>query len=77
MVIKSDKNFIPHPVSDSDEFYPNGIFVFNITKMTVYIVDNPETFVPEEVRVKDFRKFLSLNESHLDCVDIARPVIIA
>jgi hypothetical protein len=77
MKLQADKNFIPCPVSDGDEFYPNGIFVFNITKMTEYIMDNPEIFVPEEVRVKDFRKFLSLNESHIASVDITRPVIIA
>jgi hypothetical protein len=43
-----DKNFTPCPESDGDEFYPNGMFVVNITKMTEYIIDNPEVFVPEE-----------------------------
>ncbi len=72
-----DKNFTPCPESDGDEFYPNGIFVFNITKMTEYIIDNPEVFVPEEVAVKGLHKFLSLNESHVDSVDISKPVILA
>jgi hypothetical protein len=45
--------------------------------MKEYIMDNPKIFVPEEVRVKDFREFLSLNESYLDSVDISRPAIIA
>ncbi len=28
-----DENFQPCPVMDDDELCPNGIFVFNITKM--------------------------------------------
>jgi len=72
-----DKNFTPCPESDGDEFYPNGMFVFNITKMAEYIIDNPEVFVPEEVAVKDLHKFLSLNKSHVDSVDISKPVILA
>ena len=72
-----DNDFTPCPESDGDEFYPNGMFVFNITKMTEYIKDNPEVFVPEEVAVKGLHKFLSLNESHVDFVDISKPVILA
>ena len=72
-----DKNFTPCPESDGDEFYPNGMFVFNITKMTEYVIDNPEVFVPEEVAVNSLHKFLSLNESHVDSVDISKPVILA
>jgi len=77
MKLKADKNFIPCPVSDGDEFYSNGIFVFNITKMTEYIMDNPEIFIPEEVVVKDLHKFLFINESQVDTVDISKPVIMA
>jgi hypothetical protein len=72
-----DKNFTPCPESDGDEFYPNGMFVFNITKMTEHIMDNPEVFVPEEVAVKELHRYLSLNESHVNSVDISKPVIIA
>jgi hypothetical protein len=72
-----DIDFTPCPESDGDEFYPNGMFVFNITKMTEHILDNPEVFVPEEVAVKELHRFLSLNESHVNSVDISKPVIIA
>ena len=72
-----DNDFTPCPKSDGDEFYQNGMFVFNITKMTEYIIDNPEVFVPEEVAVKGLQKFLSLNESHVDSVDISKPVVLA
>ena len=72
-----DNDFTPCPESDGDEFFPNGIFVFNITKMTEHIMNNPELFVPEELAVKDLQKFLSINEIHVDSVDISKPVIIA
>jgi len=72
-----DKNFTPCPDLDGDEFYPNGIFVFNITKMTEHIQGNPDVIVPEEVSVKELYKFLSINESHVDSVDISKPVILA
>lgn len=56
--------------------YPNGIFVFNITKMAEYIKDNN---IPcEEIQVKDFsRGFSKFNEDHLPTVDVSKPVIVA
>jgi len=35
-----DKNFVPVSVDEGDEYYPNGIFVFNITKMLKFINEN-------------------------------------
>jgi hypothetical protein len=76
--LKADSNFIPCPVADGDELYPNGIFVFNITKILEYIRENPNDIILEEVSVRDFlEKFSSINESHIDSVQISRPVIIA
>ncbi|MCK5214242.1 MAG: ParB N-terminal domain-containing protein [Candidatus Omnitrophica bacterium] len=73
-----DKNFTPCPVDDGDELYPNGIFEFNITKMFEYIQKNFANIPLETVEVEDFFKdFSSLDESHVDNVDISWPVIIA
>jgi len=75
--LKADSNFIPCPVADGDELYPNGIFVFNITKLLEYIRENSDDITLEEVGVSDFpEKFSSLNESHMNSVDISRPVIL-
>ncbi len=77
-ILKVDNNFAPCPVATGDELYPNGIFVFNITKMTEYIQANPEGIALEDVAVSDFHKeFSSINESHMDSVQISRPVILA
>ena len=76
--MKADKDFTPTPVNGGDELYPNGIFVFNITKMIEHIKETPNEFESVAVNVDDFYKaFSSITESHVDSVDISRPVILA
>ncbi len=76
--LKADKNFTPCPASKGDELFPNGIFVFNITKMLEYIRGNSDDIEPEEVAVADFpRAFSSIDESHVDSVDVSQPVLLA
>ncbi len=76
--MKVDNNFTPCPVTDGDELYPNGIFVFNITRMLEYIKKNPNDSKLEEIKVSDIRNgFSSITESHLNSIDVSRPVIIA
>jgi hypothetical protein len=77
-LLKIDKNFRPCPADDGDEFFPNGIFIFNISKMSEYIQNNPDLFTPEVVTVKDiYSTSPHINETHLDSVDISKPVILA
>jgi len=77
-MLNIDKKFAPCPMTDGDEMYPNGIFVFNITKMIAHIETMPDRMAREEIAVKDYYwGFSSLNETHLPTVDISRPVIIA
>lgn len=77
-MLKVDNDFTPCPVTTGDELFPNGIFEFNITKMLEYIQKNPNGITLEEVAVSDFFKgFSSINESHMDSVEISRPVILA
>lgn len=77
-LLKGDPNFIPCPAADGDELYPNGIFVFNITKMIEYIRENKEDIILEEVAVRNFpEEFSSINESHVDSVDVSQPVLLA
>lgn len=77
-MLKVDHDFTPCPAETGDELYPNGIFVFNITKIFDYIQKNSDAIPLEKVAVSDFFKdFSSINESHMDSVDISRPVILA
>lgn len=74
--LKVDSHFTPCPTDEGDELYPNGIFIFNITKMTEYILNS--NIKCEEVPVVEFNDCSSnLNEAHLATVDVSIPVIIA
>ena len=74
--LKINKHFTPCPIYDEDEMYPNGIFVFNITKMAEYLRNNNITC--EEVLVKEFsRGFSKFKEDYLATVDVTRPIIVA
>jgi hypothetical protein len=76
--LKINKNFKPCSVETDDELYPNGIFEFNITRMSAYLQKNPEAVPVEAVEVCDiYWGTSSLNESHLNSVDVSRPVILA
>jgi hypothetical protein len=76
--LRMNDNFTPCPVAAGDELYPNGIFVFNITKITEYIQENADRVALEEVAVSYFPKeFSSINESYVDSVDISKPVVLA
>jgi hypothetical protein len=76
--LKVDINFRPCPGSHGDELYPNGIYVFNITKMIESIEDSPDDFALVEIVVADFSAlFSSVTESHVDSVDVSHPVILA
>ncbi len=77
-LLKIDKNFTPFPTDDGDELFRNGIFVFNISRMIEYIEDNPGLFTPEVVAVKKiYSTSPHINETHLDSVDVSKPVILA
>jgi hypothetical protein len=74
--LKIDSRFTPCSVEDGDELFPNGIFVFNITKMTEYIMHSRILF--EEIQIRDFSRGASkFKEEHLAAVDITRPIIVA
>ncbi|MBU2512132.1 ParB/RepB/Spo0J family partition protein [bacterium] len=76
--LKVDKSFTPCITEDNDELYPNGVFVFNITKMIQHIESNKNEFELLEIETIDFHIYnSSINESHLDSVDVSKPAIIA
>lgn len=77
-LLKVENDFTPFPSDDEDEMFANGIFEFNITKMIEYIQENPDRFILEEVKISDFfSEFSSINNSHVEFVDVTKPVIIA
>jgi len=77
-MLKIDNGSTPCTATTGDELYPNGFFEFNITKILEYIQKNPDSITVEEVAVGDFcEDFPSINESHVDSVNISSPVLLA
>jgi hypothetical protein len=74
--LKLNKHFTPCAADEGDELYPNGIFVFNVSKMTDYITASG---IPcEEVLVSEFNKSTTkFNDDYLATVDITKPIIVA
>jgi hypothetical protein len=77
--MKVMKSFKPLPSEDGDEFYPNGVFVFNISKLIQYIDNNREVFQAEQVTVNALQSFRSpnLNEATVNEADLSVPIIMA
>jgi hypothetical protein len=77
-LLTADKNYVPASEDDGDELFPNGIFVFNITKIIEYIRTHKDEIPMESIEVKAYSRGLSvLNESHIDQTDISIPLILA
>jgi hypothetical protein len=72
-----DPTFSPCLEEENDELFPNGIFKFNITKLHRFIQNNPGDFSLEGIVLDEFKTYSSLNESHINTVDLSRPVILA
>jgi len=76
--LREDPCFSPCPVDDGDELFPNGIFVFNVSRMLEYLEKNPADVKLVEIPVCHLDQgFSSLNESHVDTVDLSHPVVLA
>ena len=77
-LLKYENSFTPCPVKAEDELFAIGIFEFNITEILKYIKANSDSVRLEEIRVSDFfQEFSSINESHVEWVDVSQPVILA
>lgn len=77
--LRLDKKFLACTIDDGDEIYANGFFLFNITKMMEYIIQNKKSITFENIEVNDYRKGFSscLNEETIVTAQIANPIIIA
>ncbi len=77
-LLNVDASFTPCPIHDRDELFPNGIFEFNITRMLEYLENSPNDIDLAEVAASDFHAgFSSIDELHVELVDISRPVVLA
>ncbi len=73
-----DNTFIPLPVEDDDELFPNGVFKFNISKLIAFIKSNPGEFLAEHLEVQSLARFNSknLNELTIKTANLSEPIIL-
>ncbi len=77
-MLSADKGFIPVTIDEADEYFANGIFIFNITKMLKFINGNKNEIQCEEISVLKYRKENhNLNDEYLELTDLSKPVILA
>jgi hypothetical protein len=77
--LKLDKKFQACSIDDGDEIFPNGIFLFNITKMMEYITQNKKLITLENIDVEVCRKSYSscLNEETVLTAQTSNPIVLA
>ena len=71
---------ITNNISEGDEFFRDGIFVFNISKLIGYIEGHKEEFELVEILVDEYFDSDLLDElkdEYIDSADINRSVILA
>ena len=73
-----DDNYQPLDRQVGDEYYPNGIFIFHITRLLEHIAANGDEYTTEEIRVTEYMSsFRRLSHEECADVDIQKPVILA
>ena len=75
--IKYDNSFIPTPIEKGEEYFENGIFVFNISKMIAAINANPQEYEKQKISVNAYRQTKdNWNESYVNAAELSKPVIL-
>ena len=74
-----DKKFKPFPVDEDDELYPNGLFVFNISKLMLFVKANKSSFPVEDVELQSLQIFRSSNfdEATIEAAYLSAPILLA
>jgi hypothetical protein len=76
-LLNYDEGFEPCLIDEGDEYMPNGIFIFNITKMNRYVKENIDLFPLATIKISKLNANLPVKECHIDSADVTKPVTIA
>lgn len=78
MKLKLNKKFEALPKDADDEFFTNGIFEFNITKLLAFVSANPERFPVEHVSVKEYAIWDKehLDEKTMESANLDNPILL-
>jgi hypothetical protein len=77
--LKLAKSFEPCPIDAGDEVFRNGIFEFNVTRLSAFVEAQPERFAIESVAVASVPGYgdSHLDQATVDAADLSRPVLFA
>jgi hypothetical protein len=77
--MKLDKKFMPPRDDEGDEFFPNGLFEFNITKMLVHMDLSPSRFPIESGSVEELVTGFEqdFDEKTVETANLASPITLA
>jgi len=78
--LRLDRRFCPCPIEPGDEFFANGIFEFNITRLFDFLQAHPKRFPIEAVELANIPSFVDvsyLNKATVDTADVFKPVLLA
>jgi hypothetical protein len=77
--LKFDKKFQPCAAEPGDELYPNGIFVFNISRLLAFVQAHPDRFPVEQIELADIPDYggSHLDEASIRAADLSRPILLA
>ena len=73
-----DDAYEPRELQEGEEYYPNGIFIFNVTRILEYILDNQDDFVIEMVKTRDYKPIGDLIDyEKCSFSDLNKPIVLA
>ena len=74
-----DPKYQPLEVREGDEYFPNGIFIFNITRLLDHVAVNRSEYATDDIRVADYISSFFSKLEHEDCADadIRTPIVLA
>jgi len=78
--LKPNPDYEPCTVREGEELFPNGIFVFNISRIIEDILNKHLAVEEEDINVEDWlcnHCSGSVDENHLPSADTSLPIIIA
>jgi hypothetical protein len=76
-ILIHDVNYVTVESLEDEELYRHGIFEWNISKIIQYINENERDILQTVIDVKKHFHSASINESHVDTVNLFIPVIQA
>lgn len=77
--LRLDRKFQPCTPEVYEELYPNGIFVFNISRLLAFVQAHTDTFPVEQVELAAIPEYggAHLDEPTIRTADLSRPILLA